>query len=117
MKRALAALRSSTGKKSELAVMPKLSNHARTSAVALPTATGRPCRRWYIALQVLDSTPSTCNSGRSALAAVAMPAISPPPPIGTTSTSRFGACSSISMPNVPCPAITAASSNGCTSVR
>ena len=38
----------------------------------------------------------TCRSGRSALAAVAMPAISPPPPMATTRVSIAGCCASIS---------------------
>ena len=53
-------------------------------------------------------------SGLIALAAVAMPLISPPPPIGTTSTSRSGTAASISSATVPAPEITAGSSNGWT---
>jgi hypothetical protein len=49
-----------------------------------------------------------------ALAAIAMPAINPPPPIGTTIVSTSGTSSMISSPSVPWPAITAASSNACT---
>ena len=52
--------------------------------------------------------------GLAALAAVAMPPIRPPPPIGTTSTSRSGAAASISSASVPWPAITAGSSKGWT---
>ena len=48
--------------------------------------------------------------GLSALAAMAMPEISPPPPIGTTSVSISGAVPSISSASVPCPAITSGSS-------
>ena len=48
--------------------------------------------------------------GFSALAATAMPEISPPPPIGTISVSRSGWSASISSAIVPWPAITAGSS-------
>ncbi len=61
-------------------------------------------------------TPTTCRSGRSAFAAVAMPAIRPPPPIATTSVSMSGCWASISSATVPWPAITARSSNGWTTV-
>ena len=47
------------------------------------------------------------STGLSARAATALPAISPPPPIGITSMSRSGTSSSISSAIVPCPAITA----------
>ena len=50
--------------------------------------------------------------GLIAFAAVAIPEISPPPPIGTTSMSRSGASASSSSAIVPCPAIMAGSSNG-----
>ena len=49
-------------------------------------------------------------SGFSALAAVAMPAIAPPPPIGTTITSRSGWSANSSIAMVPCPAMTVGSS-------
>ncbi len=73
----------------------------------------RAVKEGYIAA----STPITSISGFTALAAVAMPEISPPPPIGTGSTSMSGASSSISSAMVPWPAITSASSNGCTNTR
>ena len=38
-------------------------------------------------------------------------ATNPPPPIGETMTSMSGCCERISSPSVPCPAITASSSN------
>ena len=53
-------------------------------------------------------------SGLTARAEIALPAISPPPPIGITSTSMSGASSSISSAMVPWPAITCGSSYGCT---
>lgn len=43
--------------------------------------------------------------GLNALTAVAMPAMRPPPPTGTTTASGNGTCSQISNPIVPCPAI------------
>ena len=47
------------------------------------------------------------TSGRSSRAARAIPEIRPPPPIGATSSSISGCCSSISRARrVPCPAIT-----------
>ena len=42
----------------------------------------------------------------------AMPEMTPPPPIGTTTVSTSGTWSMISSPRVPCPAITAGWSNG-----
>ena len=59
------------------------------------------------------STPIILAAGFSALIAVAMPAISPPPPMATStvSTSRF--CFRISSATVPWPAITAGSAKGC----
>ena len=55
-------------------------------------------------------TPMICNSGFSDLAATAIPEISPPPPIGTTSVSSCGTEASISSAMVPCPAMTCGSS-------
>lgn len=43
-------------------------------------------------------------------AATAIPAISPPPPTGTTRQSKPASPSNISIATVPCPAITSASS-------
>jgi hypothetical protein len=45
------------------------------------------------------------TSGRSVLIARAVPAIMPPPPIGTIHASRSGTSFNISSPIVPCPAI------------
>ena len=50
-------------------------------------------------------TPTISMSGRVAFAATAIPAIRPPPPTGTTSTSRSGCAASISSATVPWPAI------------
>ena len=43
--------------------------------VSPPTCTGRPASRWYMADKDFDSTPTTSISGRSARAAIAMPAM------------------------------------------
>ena len=48
-------------------------------------------------------TPTISMPGLSALAAVAMPEIRPPPPMATASVSSCGWSSSISSPTVPCP--------------
>ena len=55
--------------------------------------------------------------GFNARAAVATPEISPPPPTATHRQSISGCCASISSAIVPCPAITSASSYGCTIVN
>ena len=52
--------------------------------------------------------------GRSAVTALAIPAVSPPPPYGITIVSGSGRSSSISSPIVPLPAITPGSWTGCT---
>ena len=57
-------------------------------------------------------TPTTCMAGLAALATVAMPEISPPPPIGVTMQSISGITSSISSATVPAPAATCGSSKG-----
>ena len=58
------------------------------------------------------SMPMTRTSGSSAFAAVAQPAISPPPPTQTSSTSSGPASSISSSATVPWPAITRSSSYG-----
>src|SRR5918995_1012529 len=68
-------------------------------------APGRPARLRYIEGHAVACTPTISTSGLSALAAIAMPAIRPPPPIGTTRTSRSGSSVSISRPTVPWPAM------------
>ena len=45
----------------------------------------------------------TRTSGFDSFTAQAMPPMSPPPPIGTTTASRFSICSSSSSPIVPWP--------------
>ena len=52
--------------------------------------------------------------GRSALTALAIPVVRPPPPYGITTASGSGRSSSISSPIVPLPAITVGSWTGCT---
>ena len=59
----------------------------------------------------------TMRSGRPSFAAccfaaLAMPAARPPPPMGTTIVVASGACSRISRPSVPWPAMTSGWSNG-----
>mmetsp|Transcript_15496 Transcript_15496/g.65398 ORF Transcript_15496/g.65398 Transcript_15496/m.65398 type:complete len:210 (-) Transcript_15496:665-1294(-) len=70
-----------------------------------------------MALAPSGSTPITLTSGRMLFTYAAMPAMSPPPPTGTNTTSTEGSCRTISMPTVPCPATTSGSSNGGTNVR
>ena len=50
--------------------------------------------------------------GSCALAAIAIPDASPPPPTGITIVRTSGHCSMISRPTVPWPAITSGWSNG-----
>ena len=50
-------------------------------------------------------TPMMVISGLSDLSAQATPEVIPPPPIGITTTSRLGTCSSSSSPIVPWPAM------------
>ena len=54
------------------------------------------------------------TSGLASLITSAMPAHSPPPPIGTTTRARSGTSSSSSSPSEPWPATIAGSSKGCT---
>ena len=92
----------------------------RPSAIVSGDDSGPRKRSWNarcVALAPLAWTPNTRRSGLSALAATAIPAIRPPPPMGTTSVSTSGAASSTSRATVPWPAITSGSSNGCTYVR
>ncbi len=81
-----------------------------SARLGLTGASGRPARLRYIAGQAAAWTPRISISGRSALTAVATPLISPPPPIGTTSTSTSGTSAMISRPIVPWPAMIAGSS-------
>ena len=69
------------------------------------SGTGQPCssESGYAAAP-FACTPTTRTSGRSAFTAIAMPASSPPPPVGTSTVCTSGACSMISRPTVPCPA-------------
>src|SRR5688572_25159600 len=61
------------------------------------------------------SAPVTRIPGLRPRAATAVPLINPPPPMGATTMSSSGACSSNSSVAVPCPAMTRRSSYGCTS--
>ena len=81
-------------------------------ATAMPSAmvdirsscTGAPVRSdsGYAAASAA-CTPTTRTSGRLALIASAIPASSPPPPVGTSTVRTSGACSSTSSPQVPWP--------------
>ena len=62
------------------------------------------------------STPNTRTDGLIALTAVAIPEISPPPPIGTTTSSRSGTSWIISRPVVPWPAMMSWSSKAETKI-
>ncbi len=53
--------------------------------------------------EVSGSTPTVRATGRTALRNPAMPAMSPPPPTGTRTTSTSGRASAISRPTVPAP--------------
>ena len=77
----------------------------------------RPCTAFSMDGKRCVCTPTTRMSGLSALAAVATPAIRPPPPTDTTRVSRSGCSASISNASVPWPAATPSSSKGCTKVR
>ena len=87
------------------------------SAMVVPPggSTGRPSA-CAIAAYRSDCTPTISMSGRACFTATAMPAMRPPPPTGTTSTSRSGRAASISSATVPWPAMIAGSSNAGTSV-
>ena len=63
------------------------------------------------------SSPTMRMSGEIALAAVPMPEISPPPPMGMGRTWRSGASSSISSAAVPWPAMTSRSLKAWTNTR
>ena len=78
---------------------------SRGSPAANAAASGAP---------VSGSAVTTRTPGRSALSALAMPVVSPPPPQGMTTVSNSGASSAISRPIVPLPAITASSAAGAT---
>ena len=72
------------------------------TSTGLPAATERLHARRCAAV----CTPITWMRGLVSLSAQAMPEMSPPPPMGTTTTSRYGHCSSSSRPMVPWPAMT-----------
>ncbi len=57
------------------------------------------------------STPMIRAPGARAFTAVAIPAISPPPPMGTRTLVTSGRSSAISRPQVPWPATISSSSN------
>jgi hypothetical protein len=67
---------------------------------------------WSACAMFAPIVPTNSVPGLNDFAAVAIPEISPPPPIGTTKTSSACASATISTAMVPWPAITAASSYG-----
>ena len=78
---------------------------------------GTVARWWAASDAFIDGmasvcTPITRTSGRTAARARATPAMSPPPPLGTTTTDASGTYSAISSPTVPFPAITSGLSTG-----
>ena len=66
-----------------------------------PAGGGSPCNIRDAAAYELTSTPITSMFGWIAAAATATPDTNPPPPIGTSKTSRSGAAASISSAIVP----------------
>ena len=65
---------------------------------------GPPARRAAVSVgDAAGSTPTTRVPGRAPAYQVATPAISPPPPTATSTSSRSGACSPSSRPSVPAP--------------
>ena len=98
-------------------IAPGLLTAIPSARVWPPAAAARPFNALWTAGYIAASTPITSISGLIALAAVATPEISPPPPTGMINTARSGLASSISSPTVPWPAITAGSAKGCTKVR
>ncbi len=82
-----------------------------------PTAAFTPRMRAVKDGYMAGSTPTTETALERVLAAVATPAISPPPPIGTGRTSRSGTFSNISSAMVAWPTITSGSLKGWTKVR
>ena len=84
---------------------------AMPSAMLWPLPPGvSPRKALYMDGYRAASTPTISIPGLSALAAVAMPAIKPPPPTGTTMTSRSGWSANISSAMVPWPAMIFSSS-------
>ena len=78
---------------------------AMPSASVWPPALGaNSLTAWYMDGNSSAWTPIISISGLTDLAAIAMPEMMPPPPIGTTMVSSSGWSSSISKPMVPWPA-------------
>ena len=106
---------SSTRREQTSSPIAPATGERRASAIVGPgtAGTGWPASRAVrIAADSSGSTPMTCASGRRPLTAVAIPAISPPPPIGTMTVSTSGMSSTISRPTVPWPAAISGSSYG-----
>src|SRR5256885_1887505 len=75
--------------------------------------TGRPAASERVSLGApAGSTPHTRAWLPAAARPVTTPAISPPPPTGTTTVRTSGSCWAISMPTVACPATISGWSNG-----
>ena len=66
----------------------------------------RPRSDAFMLASAAVCTPTTWMRGLVSLSAQAMPEMSPPPPMGTTTISMKGFCSSSSRPMVPWPAMT-----------
>jgi len=81
-----------------------------SASVALAVGISTPLKSAYIDGNWSVCTPMIEIPGFSARAAVAMPEMSPPPPMATQRQSSSGRCLSISIAIVPCPAMTSASS-------
>ena len=95
-----------------LTAVPSENRPTSSSVMRSPALTER-----IIASESAIWTPMTLISGRTALMYAATPEMRPPPPMATNTAWIGRWCwRRISMPTVPCPAITSGSSNGCTKV-
>ena len=90
--------------------LPGVATAMPSAMVLAPMGCCVPCTAFTMPAKRATCTPVTRMRGDSALAAVAMPPISPPPPTETTSASRSGTARSISSATVPWPAMMASSS-------
>ena len=110
MSASLTSSMSSTSRLTMGCVSPPGDFTAMPSAMVYwPCGIDTPLTAAYMAGKRSVCTPMISMPGLSALAAVEMPEIRPPPPMAITSMSSCGWSSSISSATVPCPAITASS--------
>ena len=109
------ASRSSTGNVSAPGRAVRIASQMDPVAAAFPTRSPAASDR-AISSNPAGSAVRTLRPGASASKASATPALSPPPPHGTSTsasaTPASAACAAISSPSVPCPAITSGWSNG-----